>query len=367
MKISTQIDQLITEYIVGIISEDDKLLLEQKLAEDPMLMAYYEQKKAVIGTPHTNPQLYQPTNFREQSILNKKATPRSYIPWAAAIAAMVVMVVGAYLWLQSDEKTSTSSTAVKSVELVLADGQRVNLSDVDTSGSLKGKSFQTQQKTLSYSTAGKPNYEQVSLVVPAGKDYTIILSDGSKIHLNAASRMHFPFTFQGNFREVQLEGEAYFEVAKDPKHPFIIHTPHQSVRVLGTAFNVNCYDPGKEVVALLHGSVMVSADSDTVRLSPGLASTTDEKGEIKTATFDSTDLLSWRQGIYEFYNTPLEKVMKNVPRLYGDSVIITNAIAAQKRISGYMDRNKPLNLFLEQLKATNAIQYTRKEGVYYLR
>lgn len=118
---------------------------------------------------------------------------------------------------------------------------------------------QNTEKELRYDTQTsiQKNAEKHILNVPRGGEYKLVLSDGTRVHANAESRLTYPVSFTGNKREVYLTGEALFEVAKDTLHPFIVHTPYGIVEVVGTRFNVNTYEKNQTTVTLEEGAVKV--------------------------------------------------------------------------------------------------------------
>ncbi|WP_431198411.1 FecR family protein [Mucilaginibacter sp. P25] len=146
-----------------------------------------------------------------------------------------------------------------SIELRLANGEHINLSD--TSKKVINMSFAHLKKGvngLSYQVDNSKNEEWSTLLIPSKLNYRIVLSDGTQVWLNSVSSLRFPFSFLGKTREVYLTGEAFFKVAKNAAHPFIVHTGQTDVKVLGTEFNVNTYHADEIVTSLVEGSVSTS-------------------------------------------------------------------------------------------------------------
>lgn len=293
----------------------------------------------------------------------------------AATAAAAIIAFLAIPALYKPEQPSTSgmpitSTALpnnKNIQLQLSGGQVIDL-NADTSQVVGNVSMRSSKKTLTYSanpSAGAAEY--ATLTVPAGKDYTIRLSDGSSIQLNAATSIRFPLAFKGNYREVYINGEAYLTVAQQAGHPFIVHLPNTTVKVLGTEFNVNTYDSGTAKIALVQGAVKVVGAKDSLQLYPGQEAVY-TPDQLSAAPFDETDVLSWRIGKFIFSNAKLEEVCHVIPRLYGISLEIDNKDAGNKRFSGIIDRHQPVENLLKALKATNGIDYyTDKNGTFHIK
>jgi ferric-dicitrate binding protein FerR (iron transport regulator) len=237
------------------------------------------------------------------------------------------------------------ATPSKNIQLELANGQVINLSNNKMTDNLVMPHI--------YKTSA-PEY--AILKTPDGKDYTMHLSDGTEVQLNAATTMRFPLSFTGNKREVFINGEAFLKVSPNKDKPFIVHLPHSTVLVLGTEFNVNTYK--EERIALVTGALKVNG----MLLKPG-----QEAVASVIHTFDETEVLSWRNGKFVFNNTTLEEVCKIIPRIYGISVELDNKTIADKRFSGVIDKNKPIEHVLEALKATNGIDYYSDNGTFHIR
>jgi len=322
----------------------------------------------------------QPFNDPADVIINRiHQQKRKKIITISAIAASAAAAVIAFLTIPhlfkpesySNIGIITNQTAQvnsKNIQLQLAGGQIVNL-NTDTNQVVAGNvTMQSSNKTLTYTTNPSANAaEFATLTVPPGKDYTIRLSDGTEVQLNAATSIRFPLAFRNNNREVYISGEAYLKIAKQANQPFIVHLPNTTVRVLGTEFNVNTYDSGVAKVALVQGAVKVVGARDSLQLSPGqeavYASST-----LSTSTFDETDVLSWRVGKFLFSNARLEEVCRVIPRLYGISLELDNKEVANKRFSGVIDRHQPVENVLKALKATNGIDYyADKDGAFHIK
>lgn len=197
-----------------------------------------------------------------------------------------------------------------------------------------------------------------TLTVPPKTDYKIVLADGTEVHLNASSTLRFPFSFPGKTREVYLEGEAYFIVAKHPKQPFIVHTLSTSVKALGTAFNINSYDSGMIITSLVQGAAVTDVgDTLDVTLKPGYEAIYRTGERFKVKRFDQAVTLGWREGIYRFRNKHLQELEPVIQRWFGLKLAFDRQSMAVLQYSGCLEKDKPLQDFLEQLSATLNIGY----------
>lgn len=208
-----------------------------------------------------------------------------------------------------------------------------------------------------------------TLTVPAKIDYKIELPDGTEVHLNAASTLRFPFIFTGKTREVYLEGEAFFTVAHNPEKPFIVHTGSTSVKALGTAFNVNTYEPGQITTSLVQGSVITDVgDSLDVVLKPGYQAIYKTGERFKVEKFNEEATLSWRNGIYTFEQETLHQLDPIIRRWFGLKVAFDTPALSEKQFSGSILRDKPVGEFLDELiKKNKNMEYYILEGTIHFR
>ncbi len=176
---------------------------------------------------------------------------------------------------------------------------------------------------VQYANADAIDTEIIQAVkVPVGETMTVILADGSKIVANSRTELLYPKSFKGDTREVTIKGEAYFDIAHDEAHPFIVNTNDFTVRVLGTRFNVSNYDDGASDVVLVQGSVELSTSSkDIVRMKPS------DKVEISNGTFtsksqvDPNDYISWMDGIIHLHGETVESIIQRLNHHYGVQIV----------------------------------------------
>lgn len=183
---------------------------------------------------------------------------------------------------------------------------------------------------------------------PRGGQYEFILSDGTKVWLNAASSIRFPVAFPKNERKVQVTGEAYFEVASNPNSPFFVETQGQTIQVLGTSFNVNAYDDEQSVrTTLLTGSVNVTAQGISKRLQPGEQARY-ENGNLSIGVADVGNVIAWKNGYFSFKDDDMHSVMRQIARWYNIDVSYEGQIP-DRNFSGEISRNVNLSQILEIL------------------
>ena len=192
----------------------------------------------------------------------------------------------------------------------------------------------------------------------------VILPDGSSVLLNRHSSLSYPKRFKSDNREVQLTGEAYFEVSKDQKHPFIVQTEHINVQVLGTHFNVDAYRNNPEVkTTLLTGSVAVSNKSKSVRmvLKPNeiaIYNKVEEKLTRKVLE-NAEDEISWRQGEFIFDDLPLQEIARELSNSFGATIQIADTTLQNYRITARFRDGEDLATILSVLHNAGYFNYSQ--------
>lgn len=364
MKNYTEIEALLISEIAGTITSDEKDKLDELVNESSEAREVYEQLKNILISQNTEEKISLIPSA-ETVLFNIKRRQRAKIVRTFTAAAACLICIASFISYQFNDKKeeSIAIAEVKSVQLQIGN-ETIDLNGDSSIQTSTGLNLKTSNKVLRYTAAGNNN--QVSILrVPAGKDYSLTLSDGSRIMLNAASEIEFPMSFTGNRREVTIRGEAYLEIAKVSNKPFIVHLAKGTVQVLGTSFNVNAYNTEEVRVSLVEGVVKFNTTSDSITLRPGKESIY-ANNQLKVRAFDEDDVLSWREGIYNFDNTPIADIAKVFPRYYGITLVVDES-AVNKRFFGSLDRSQPYKNFLENLKKTNDIDYYIKDDVIHLR
>lgn len=206
---------------------------------------------------------------------------------------------------------------------------------------VKGGVTQKDEKSIGKS---KKN----TIRVPFGKTLTITLQDGSRVMLNSGSSLIYPSSFEGmENREVALSGEAYFEIAKNPNHPFIVKTSKMYTRVYGTVFNVSAYeDDERNEVVLVEGSVGVGkhlkeGHEVLQMLEPSQkASSLKETGQFTVEDVDVSSYISWTKGILTFQNEAMDNIIKRLERQYNVKIDNTYKELDERRFTGMFDEEK---------------------------
>lgn len=368
---------MMIERLAGTITEPDEEALEALIRNNATVRRQWQALQEVFDTPpartalDTLPERQQRVwGHIEDSLQHKPSRWRFSIGRIAIAAGILGIITAGMLYFLVSKPSSQPVIAARppeQVQLKLANGKTINVSGAGNTISLGAGQLQNTNKTLSYQGADDSHGGTNMLTVPVGMDYKIVLSDGSEVWLNAVTTLRFPFSFTGNTREISINGEAYLKVAKDAKRPFIVHMPRSSVQVLGTAFNVNSYDSGQVKVSLVDGAIQLKAGADATTLKPGEQGVYAAGKTITVQPFDEKDILSWMQGVQVFYNAPVHEINLVLKRWYGVNVVLDDSRLAKERFTGFIERNKPLNTFLEQMKTTTTVDYYFEGEVLHLK
>jgi ferric-dicitrate binding protein FerR (iron transport regulator) len=257
--------------------------------------------------------------------------PYRYMWWAAAV--VVLCGTGIYLWQRPAPQQSVAETVShpgapgrNKAVLTLADGAEVALDNNGNQEILQGTTaIQQKNGLLQYHGSGDPAAISYNILyVPRGGQFQLVLPDGTKVWLNAASRLKYPTVFSGSNRVVELQGEAYFEVAKRADQPFSVKVNNNEVvEVLGTDFNIMSYsDEERSVTTLVSGAVKVISGGSQQVLQPGQQTALDNHtGTMTTARADVDKALAWKTGFFELDNTDLPTLMRQLSRWYDVEII----------------------------------------------
>jgi ferric-dicitrate binding protein FerR (iron transport regulator) len=246
--------------------------------------------------------------------------------------------------------------------LTLSSGRKIFL-DSFSAGVIQGQSgariLNLNHGQLAYYTpkgaSGEMSYNV--LTTPRGGQYQVVLSDGTKVWINAASSLRYPVAFQDDTRVVELDGEAYFEVAKDASRPFEVRVGRMQVQVLGTSFNIKAY-PGEKVAktTLVSGAVRVKEDEAEVSLKPGQEARVYKKGAISLIPDADVDAaIAWKNSLFWFDNESIESIMGKISRWYDVDVEIKGDFS--RHFTGSLPRSAAVSRVFRLLEETGAVHF----------
>lgn len=294
---------------------------------------------------------------RTEAAWRKVAAPRRPLLWLrrgwkyAAVACLLAGVGMAFYRLRVVEKNVPLAQQVavepgrKQAVLTLSTGKRIPLTDsvYRTVTKENGTVIRNDSPNmLVYDAAeGSQGLVYNTVAIPRGGEYKLTLADGTTVWLNADTRLTFPVAFNGARREVKLEGEAFFEVAKDTLKPFIIHTRGFDVRVTGTRFNVRTYPEEPESATLLEGGIRLEKGGDSYRLEPGQQAVVGEHS-VRIRAVDPADAVAWRSEAFSFREESLEHIMNELCRWYDVEVFYQNPDLKELHFTAWFRRNSSL-------------------------
>lgn len=299
----------------------------------------------------------------------EKRVSRLWLQIAGIAAAVLAIVFGIWFYTagpivnRNAEIANQNDVAPGKIgaTLTLANGKKIRLSDA-ANGELAKEAGVSVTKMangqLVYEIKeGTGNPDKINTLTTAkGETYVVTLPDKSKVWMNAASSITYAAGLNKHARSVKLEGEAYFEVAKDKAHPFIVETRRQKIEVLGTHFNVNAYaDEQKVTTTLLEGSVKVSGKPGFKILKPGDQSSVNESS-ILIAEVDTERAIAWKNNKFLFENDDIQYIMRMIGRWYNVDVVYTGEMPTEK-FGGGVSRFGNVSQVLKILQSTGGVHF----------
>lgn len=372
--------RLIERYLGREINGEEQAVLDAWLSESPEHRAFFDSVTDKANLQQLLKEFYAAKAMTAEAkasaneLIFGSAAPVRFIPsrwkqWTAAAAILLLAATGAYLWLNQQASSPVAVTEKKQqatgndvapgkykAKLTLADGSTVVLDSAGTGalaqqghmqvlnkeGGLVYEGFKGTSKELLYNT----------LTTAKGEIYSLLLSDGTRLWLNSGSSIRYPVVFSGTERTVEITGEVYFEVAKNEKQPFAVTARGQTVKVLGTHFNINAYSDEATIrTTLLEGSVAVTPPGSTkpVLLKPGQQAAVTQAAVDVIANADTEAAVAWKNGYFQFNEADLKTVMRQLERWY-DVEIVYEGNVPQPVFSGKLSRNAQASQVLKVLE-----------------
>ena len=380
-KVDERIIQLIQLHLTGEISDEDKRELEAWCEARESNRRFFERicREDLFAREHG---LYARVDDRRAWIRFKRSVGlpvgRSRVlrvVWrCAAVLVLPLVVAAVWLYRSAQEEPVTMAERTERIVpgspravLVLENGKKVALvpgagREIQVSKEVKAQSkgdqltYQAGEEMLK-----KQDVHYNELSIPRGGEFKLELSDGTLVHLNADTRLKYPVVFAGQERRVVLDGEAYFEVAKDVAHPFIVEVDGVEVKVYGTSFNVNTLLEGRVQTVLVAGSVGVRslASGEEVRVKPGeLAEYDRGERDFTVKEVDTSFYTDWRNGILRFSNEPLDDMLETLARWYNVNFFYQNQEVKNLHFTGYMERYKDIEVILKSVTMSTGVHFS---------
>lgn len=367
------INTLIEKYIAGTASPEEENLLLQWYRSRSNNTAEVEVnskgepkhiKERILLRLHKNIYETKPSVIRKLNIRKRIAIAASFL---------LIFSLAGYLWLQKPALVKIADTAVQMQDisagtnkatLTLADGSKIIL-DRAATGTLaqQGNTHITKlgdgtvaYKTDSYDEPRIALQQFNVLTTPRGGQFALTLPDGSRVWLNAASSLKFPIAFTEKERLVELTGEAYFEVAKNAAKPFKVTVNGAEVEALGTIFNILSYsDEATQRMTLVEGKVKVSHADQSVILKPGQQASIANNGSIQSGNVNTGEVIAWKEGLFQFENTDMEAIMRQLSRWYDVDVTFGSKISGT--FSATIERSEPISKVFKMLEFSGRVKF----------
>jgi len=382
-----QLVRLAQKYLDGSATEQEIQLLNEwydAIGEEEIEMVFTQ------GEHESGEDIKNRVSARlQQAITGTDPARLKTIQWVAAASVILMIVIAAVYFSvrhSTDPQTHQQVARVQKMEsppnndippggnkakLILEDGSVILLEEANNGLLKKEAGIEiTKQKGqviyrasdgmsgISKESSGTAKESFHTLVTPRGGQYQLLLPDGSKVWLNAASSVKFPTSFSGKERHVELTGEAYFEIAKDASRPFRVDAPGgMQIEVLGTHFNIMSYaDENAINTTLLEGSVKVREGAVSSLLRPGeQASLNKASDRISVSNADVDETIAWKNGLFRFEGATIEAVMKQIARWYDVEVIYKGSVS--KHFRGMISRSVDISQVIKMLELTSEVHF----------
>lgn len=363
--------------LLGEETPEGKARLDRWLQEDESHRELLESVRRGDGLQERQ-ELF--ARVREKEALKRYDRKINYHPnrrliyWARACAAAIVLAIGIGLLLRDNTPAPTPVATIETMQentqarLVLASGEEIALTKEDSAREIlqhAGVKTVNRGGNLVYADSSRQDtallYNELS--TPKGGEYRVTLADGSNVWLSTSSRLRFPLSFRGDQRVVYLEGEAYFEVARDTTRPFIVRTTGTSVKVYGTEFNVNTREKHQVQTALVNGKIGVTIEStgEERLLSPNQVLTHNrETGQVDVQDTDIYPCIAWKSREFVFFDERLEDVLDELLQWYDAHVFYMNERLKDSRFTGIIPRFEDLGKVLYFISETGTARFNIK-------
>jgi len=362
-KLNAEEEQFLEEWKYA---REENLVLFHKLSQNPEKLYFKKGVKLERANKNEVWNRIQTKVRRDRRMLIKQQIMK--------ITAIIVIVlgVGGFLYTISDNAVYDEPVTIfpgkNQALLVLSGGEKYQLSK-KINLEEKGIQISNNSKELVYNkvtekvSENQPIYN--TIIIPKGGEYKLTLADGTKIWLNSNSKLKYPSQFGTGVRKVQLEGEAFFQVARDTEHPFIVDVTTAEIKVLGTSFNVNAYNDQDEILTtLVEGKVEVNDDfrGTSQKLLPNDQLCFNKlNGKTSRKIVDTRLYTAWKDGRFVFENCSLEDIMIRLSRWYDvDAFFLTNSIKELK-YTGDVARYDDINTILDMIEVTEKVKFTIKD------
>lgn len=384
-----ELEILLDKYITGDLTPAEKVRLAElsgQPAQEEALQGFVRQvmmSDEYAGAPE--PRIRE--RILEHLDKNRVRPSRRlyFLRYAAAAAVVIILAGGAWLW-RAKSQVSSSELVQQPMQdvapgregaiLTLADGKQIVLDSSTNGAGGNGNLAKQGNVMVSRLSGGQLTYRMDNappvtseavyntLTTPRGRKTSVVLADGTRVWLNASSSIRFPTEFVENKRLVEISGEVFFEVAKNPGRPFVVRTVHAGsqppveLQVLGTSFNITAYGDENEVsTTLVDGSVKVISGSATRLVTPGQQIVAKADGRLElNPDVDVQKVIAWKEGNFLFRGDELTAIMKQLSRWYDIEVHFDGTVS--DHYTGRISRQVNISQVLKMLQAAGGVSFS---------
>ncbi|MEI6677396.1 MAG: FecR domain-containing protein [Mariniphaga sp.] len=378
------------EYIAGLKAQFptqerniDLAIQVLETIENKQIFSTQEQRRKVWFEIVSS--LSKSENINNISLNIRTNTPFIRIVLRVAAVMILLLGIGTLAFYYTGIKNVDDSPIIRfassnqvdytKAQLILSDGKKIEVASVDAKIRYSPDGTSVTINDTSGIVQDVRNEKFNQMIVAYGKYATLQLSDGTKVWLNAGSRLVYPPTFTGKYREVYLQGEGYFEVTKDVTRPFHVKTDRLKVEVLGTKFDVQAYSVEDTYSALLlEGKISLSSPQNTKMAGEQVVLKQSEWGVYSDNTNSFVvkkinhpeNLIAWTYGYINFNDEPLESLLKRISRYYNIEIQLRSDMGSFK-ISGKLDLKDDPERVLRGLAIISKMKLSKKEGGYLIK
>lgn len=371
--VNPRLAHLVKSYFDSKLSnEEEEELLELMTSDpDPSILQQFDELYAKYHIPKVfegrrKQKSWESIHF---GIQRSRRISRKYL-WYAAASICLLIGTGLYLWKSSSMVTKSDLIAQNQYiylrkekgKIYATTGARQITSQL-TNGNLAQFGIKKDDNgniMISPFASQATDNNVLTIESSSGQVQCVQLSDGSKIWINSNTKISFPQHFSEASREVQLVGEAYFEVAHLPGSPFLVKTDATTTEVLGTHFNISSYPNIRRTITLIEGKVKVFDPSGSVLLEPGQQAYFKDK-KLDKKNVDTTDILAWQEGYFKFDNIGIEELISQIQEWY-DVKYVNMQARSDDRFSGTYKRTNRLDELLQYLEQVSNLKFEIKAG-----
>ena len=373
------IRRLIQLNLVGGLSPEEKGKLENWIDEsEEHRLLFYKIKKQLSVNEIRN---YLQTDVedawkkvREKTFGAPAVRPRRGLKWLKYAAVVLPVSLSLSLWYTWKEKMENKQATVACLSpvLTLDNGEKYQLDPEEQTEIYvdeEVKAYQAGGGLIYDTTARQEENKYNRIEVPRGSEYWIVLPDGTRVWLNAATELKYPVAFHAKERRVYLKGEAYFEVAPDKNRPFYVETEEVKIRVLGTVFDVNTHYTRGVRTVLVEGAVALEwGDQKEIRMKPGeLADFDRTTTEVTLKEVDVTSYISWKEGYFVFEDEPLEEIMHTLSLWYDKEFLFVGKRSRALHLSGHINRYERIETILSAITDVTGVEFRMNGQIILIR